>query len=896
MKKNPVQAILLFCMFLLLTACGGGSGKANENPAVSNSAVTATTNVAPSASAGSNQSVSVNQLLVLDGSASSDANKDKLTYSWTLTMQPAGSTAALSSADTVHPSFTPDVEGRYIVSLTVNDGKSNSLPSIVMIDAKIPPGSSVPVARAGATQNVKLRMVYLDGSASSDADGDMLTYRWTMISKPNASQASLSSTTAVKPEFNADVVGNYVITLVVNDGKFDSTPSTVNITTSSVNFAPVANAGVAQNTLLGPVTLNGSASSDADGDPLTYAWIMTSRPAGSRASLSSTTLVNPSFIADVTGEYIFALIVNDGQLSSAPATVTVTASSSNVAPVANAGPAQNVKLGPVSLNGSASSDANGDQLTYVWTMLSRPAGSKADLSSATLVNPGFTADVAGTYVFSLVVNDGRLNSAAATVMVTASSGNVAPVANAGPAQNTKLGLVTLNGGASYDADGNTLTYSWSLQSRPVGSSASVINASSINPSFIADVAGTYVMALIVKNGKLASTTSTVIITASSGNVAPVANAGSAQTVTTGTVNLDGSGSYDADGDALSYSWVMTAKPAGSSASLVNPTTKKPNFVADIAGSYVAALTVNDGKLSSTAVSVTITVTAAPPLAVALSDILVYANPNVATPPTWGRVQCMANNYWMKDLSGPIMGTDGSTGTEAKYEIQNSGDRKAYYFSARETDPDTAGAGVKRCQQVFFQPEQAIPLDEPFWYGIDIATSDMGNSVDEQLLWQWHINKNDANGQPIQLSPYLAVVIGGNKSMVVNLTYNRNQVLDQNTLTKKVVYSTNTWTPNVFHRFIVKAYNSRTDNSSSYVKVWLDGVLIVNYTGQFGFNYSSPPSDVIIHGMYHWTVGNTWDATVPKRSSWIRGVALLRDRTGYTPESISSLLDSKSISK
>lgn len=92
------------------------------------------------------------------------------------------------------------------------------------------------------------------------------------------------------------------------------------------------------------------------------------------------------------------------------------------------------------------------------------------------------------------------------------------------------------------------------------------------------------------------------------NVAPVGSAGEAQSVKTGaTVTLDASGSTDADGDALSYAWTMASAPAGSAASLSSTTAQKPTFVADVAGSYVFSLVVSDGRLSSAAASVTVSV-------------------------------------------------------------------------------------------------------------------------------------------------------------------------------------------------------------------------------------------------------------------------------------------------
>ena len=93
----------------------------------------------------------------------------------------------------------------------------------------------------------------------------------------------------------------------------------------------------------------------------------------------------------------------------------------NTAPVAEAGPIQNVAtVSLVTLNGSGSADANGDTLTYSWLFTSKPTSSStATLSSATVSNPTFTADKDGAYVLSLVVNDGTVSSAVDMVTITA---------------------------------------------------------------------------------------------------------------------------------------------------------------------------------------------------------------------------------------------------------------------------------------------------------------------------------------------------------------------------------------------------------------------------------------------------------------------------------------------
>jgi hypothetical protein len=90
------------------------------------------------------------------------------------------------------------------------------------------------VANAGAARTVTRAngtvTVALNGSGSSDSNGDTLTYKWTIGYQPLTSKITLSSTTAVSPTFSASVAGLYVFTLVVNDGKVDSAVSTVDIT------------------------------------------------------------------------------------------------------------------------------------------------------------------------------------------------------------------------------------------------------------------------------------------------------------------------------------------------------------------------------------------------------------------------------------------------------------------------------------------------------------------------------------------------------------------------------------------------------------------------------------------------------------------------------------------
>ncbi len=287
-------------------------------------------NRSPLANAGADQTVHAGSLVTLDGAGSTDPDLDyPLTYAWTLKQRPAGSTSALTSADTATPSLTADVMGEYVVELVVTDADLwPSLPDTV----KISTTNTAPVPAAGLDQSVVLigSTVQLDGSTSYDPDGDAITFLWSFTSRPGGSDAALSDPTAAKPTFVADVYGKYELSLTVTD-PFGARTSDA-VTVSSENVKPVANAGVNQ-AVLAPSTvwLDGTASSDANGDPLTYQWSLVSRPDGSSAVLSNSETAHPNFVADLAGQYVVSLVVSDGLLASDPSNVTITATSSSAA-------------------------------------------------------------------------------------------------------------------------------------------------------------------------------------------------------------------------------------------------------------------------------------------------------------------------------------------------------------------------------------------------------------------------------------------------------------------------------------------------------------------------------------------------------------------------------------
>lgn len=179
------------------------------------------------------------------------------------------------------------------------------------------------------------------------------------------------------------------------------------------------------------------------------------------------------------------------------------------------------------------------------------------------------------------------------------AGNLAPLADAGPDQTLATGVVVqLDGSASADPDGDPLSYAWEFTSLPTESNTNLLDADQADARFYADAPGTYALRLTVDDG-LATSWDDVEIVAEQPNEIPVADAGADQSISVGgTAQLNGSASYDPDGDPLTFQWSLTSTPSGSGAGLDDPTSELPRITADVAGTYVAELIVNDGAADS----------------------------------------------------------------------------------------------------------------------------------------------------------------------------------------------------------------------------------------------------------------------------------------------------------
>ncbi len=343
------------------------------------------------------------------------------------------------------------------------------------------------------------------------------------------------------------------------------------ITTTVVNpdipSSPVANAGPDQivndinNDGSESVTLDGSGSTDADNDIASYEWFEGKQSLGTGATLA----VNLT-----SGSHTLRLLVTDEQGNTDQDYVDIIVYG---IPVANAGPDQsftvtnNNETVSVNLNGSASTNPNNDILYYNWYEGEMLLGSGVNLTIENLS--------IGTHTITLEVYDSYENISYDDVIISVTVNNpigeVAPIANAGQDQivtdtnNDGVESVTVNGSRSVDANNDIASYEWFESQQSLGTGVNL----TVNLAL-----GAHTLRLLVTDERGNTSEDNVNIIVKEGSQsAPVANAGSDQTITdtnndgSESVTLDGSGSTDADNDIASYEWFEGQQSLGTGVNL-----------------------------------------------------------------------------------------------------------------------------------------------------------------------------------------------------------------------------------------------------------------------------------------------------------------------------------------
>ncbi|MCP3166532.1 tandem-95 repeat protein [Myxococcus sp. QH3KD-4-1] len=518
-------------------------------------------NRAPTVNAGLDGSVDERATATLSGSAS-DEDGDTLTYAW---VQTAGTPVGITNATSAIATFTaPETATGETLTflLTVSDGSSTASDTVNVQVNAVNRAPAVTASDVTADERSTVSLI----AQGTDLDGDTLTYAWTQLTGTPVTLANADSATADFDAGDVDADEELTFRVTVSDGTVEATQD-VTVTLRNVNRAPTANAGAAASAVSGTtVTLDGSASSDADGTALSYTWTQVSGPS---VALSNATSAQPTFTApsvQAQRDLVFSLVVSDGVASSAASLVVITINPTDIpnrAPVVSASAVTADERSTVSLVAQAT-DEDGDTLTYAWTQLT---GTTVTLQNANTATASFDAgevDANAELTFRVTVSDGTA-TVTKDVTVTVRNVNRAPTANAGAAATAQSGTtVTLDGTASSDADGTAVTYAWTQVSGP---SVALSDATAAQPSFTAPTVTAerdLVFSLVVSDGAASSTASLVVITVTAApveNTAPVAKARIILNGSQTSMTLDGSASTDANGDALTYKWEQTGGPS-----------------------------------------------------------------------------------------------------------------------------------------------------------------------------------------------------------------------------------------------------------------------------------------------------------------------------------------------
>ncbi len=418
-----VHRLLLGLTVSVMVGCGGGGG--GSSPDVNNTA----DNNAPDATA---QSVtvgedSVNNTITLGGS---DSDGDVLTYM--LVTQPSHGTLGGTAPNLF---YTPqkDYFGSDSFTFKVSDGTDESAVATVSIsvtsinDAPSATAKSITVGEDSSGNAITL--------SGSDIEGDTLTYA--LVTQP--SHGTLGGTAPnllYTPQ--KDYFGSDSFTFKVSDGTDESSAATVSISVTGVNDAPSAAAKsvtVGEDSVNNAITLSGS---DSDSDTLTYT-LMTQPSHGTLGGTAPALTYTP--VANYHGSDSFTYTVHDGTVASAAAKVSITVTSVNDIPVADAGDDRNCSplFDPILTLAGAGSDIEGDTISYAWSFAVQPGGSAPDISDPNVADPTVTLDTVGSYEMELVVSDGTAESEAKRMTITA------------------LGLRQTGQSSSYDTNGTEIT-------------------------------------------------------------------------------------------------------------------------------------------------------------------------------------------------------------------------------------------------------------------------------------------------------------------------------------------------------------------------------------------------------------------------------------------------------
>lgn len=422
---NLVQGVYVF----RLTVTDNSGATNTDNVTVTVNAAP-TPNQAPVANAGNNITITLPTNSTALNGTGTDADGTVASYAWSWVSGPAAYT--IVNGNNATATVNGLAQGVYTFKLTVTDNDGATAIDLVTVTVNAaPPPNQLPIARAGSNITITLptNTTVLDGNGSYDPDGTISTYAWALVSGP--ATYTLANANAAATVLNNLVQGVYTFRLTVTDNRggtgIDDVIVTVNPAPLPPNQLPVANAGndIVMTLPTNSTTLNGSASTDADGIISTYSWVRISGPANytfANGNAATTALSNL-----VQGIYVFRLTVTDNRGGTDTDDITVTVNPAplpaNQPPVANAGDDIILILpeNATDVSGVRSTDPDGVIAGYEWSQLSGP--SQLSLTSRNGAALHLEGLMLGEYTFELKVTDNRGGTSKASVRVIVKNRN-----------------------------------------------------------------------------------------------------------------------------------------------------------------------------------------------------------------------------------------------------------------------------------------------------------------------------------------------------------------------------------------------------------------------------------------------------------------------------------------
>jgi VCBS repeat-containing protein len=434
---------------------------------------------------------------------------------------------------------------------------------------------------------------------ATDVDGPALTFA-IVTNGTKGTTITNATTGAFTYTPNAHANGTDTFTFKANDGTTDSNIGTVTVTITAVNDAPVATNDTLTTAEDTPAAGTLSAS-DIDSPALTYSIVANGTKGTAVVTNTATGAFTYTPNPNANGADTFTFKAHDGALDSNIATVTVTITPVNDAPVASNG-STSVAAG-ASVSGTlVATDVEGPALTY--TIVANGTRGTVVLTNAATGAYTYTAGpTAGTDTFTFTASDGTVSSNVATITVTITGGNQPPVAGNGTVttQEDRSGNGTLQ---ATDTAGTRFTFS--IVTSGAKGTATITNVSTGRYTYVPapNANGTDAFTFRANDGISNSNVGTVSVTITPVNDAPVAANAAVTTQRNQPLNAQLQ-AVDVDGDALLFSLRQSPRRGSVTISANGSFTYTPN--ANYTGRDSFTFRVSDGTATATgSVDVTIT--------------------------------------------------------------------------------------------------------------------------------------------------------------------------------------------------------------------------------------------------------------------------------------------------